>query len=410
MSNQSLPLNTSSQSKKSNNNNNFKKPLPNPHLTTTNPNTNHPNPHSLQTTPNPNHPNPHSQVSNPERLTPQQNFSGDENLSANFIPGSFTLSPLAYRPVGNVTESASTNTIVREKNAAVTRNRFFESGKKRVNVKLSKTGPKVNRSENSLGTLTKRFLDLLQVTSDKTLDLNVVSTTLNVQKRRIYDITNVLEGIGLIQKISKNKIQWTADFKDVYTQNYINQLHKRFTELEIEEQELDKLISLKEKETSELLKNNLQYSYISYNDIKQLPEARDDTLITIKAPNGTKMEVPVTPVNSYPISIRSSNSEPISVSIISPLSPTTDTPNSSLLSDPITPTDHNTVSTSADDSLDIPWLSMDSLSNQSDFEDYYLTVYKAGEGIADIYTENWDDNIQLGDKRFSENENNEQRM
>lgn len=32
---------------------------------------------------------------------------------------------------------------------------------------------------------------------------------LNVsQKRRIYDITNVLEGIGLIQKQSKNSVQW----------------------------------------------------------------------------------------------------------------------------------------------------------------------------------------------------------
>ena len=29
-----------------------------------------------------------------------------------------------------------------------------------------------------------------------------------VQKRRIYDITNVLEGIGLIDKKSKNNIQW----------------------------------------------------------------------------------------------------------------------------------------------------------------------------------------------------------
>lgn len=28
------------------------------------------------------------------------------------------------------------------------------------------------------------------------------------QKRRIYDITNVLEGIGLIEKRSKNVIQW----------------------------------------------------------------------------------------------------------------------------------------------------------------------------------------------------------
>ena len=29
-----------------------------------------------------------------------------------------------------------------------------------------------------------------------------------VQKRRIYDITNVLEGIGLIEKKSKNNVQW----------------------------------------------------------------------------------------------------------------------------------------------------------------------------------------------------------
>ena len=28
------------------------------------------------------------------------------------------------------------------------------------------------------------------------------------QKRRIYDITNVLEGIGLIEKETKNTIRW----------------------------------------------------------------------------------------------------------------------------------------------------------------------------------------------------------
>ena len=40
------------------------------------------------------------------------------------------------------------------------------------------------------------------------MDLNSAVETLGVQKRRIYDITNVLEGIGLIGKISKNNIQW----------------------------------------------------------------------------------------------------------------------------------------------------------------------------------------------------------
>ena len=36
-------------------------------------------------------------------------------------------------------------------------------------------------------------------------------TLLQVQKRRIYDITNVLEGIGLIEKKSKNNIQWKGN-------------------------------------------------------------------------------------------------------------------------------------------------------------------------------------------------------
>ena len=40
------------------------------------------------------------------------------------------------------------------------------------------------------------------------LDLNKASEYLDVQKRRIYDITNVLEGINLIAKKSKNNIQW----------------------------------------------------------------------------------------------------------------------------------------------------------------------------------------------------------
>lgn len=42
----------------------------------------------------------------------------------------------------------------------------------------------------------------------KTVDLNDAAKRLNVQKRRIYDITNVLEGIGLIEKTIKNKIKW----------------------------------------------------------------------------------------------------------------------------------------------------------------------------------------------------------
>lgn len=64
------------------------------------------------------------------------------------------------------------------------------------------------RYDNSLGLLTKKFVCLLKESPHGILDLNIAATKLEVQKRRIYDITNVLEGIGLIIKKSKNNVQW----------------------------------------------------------------------------------------------------------------------------------------------------------------------------------------------------------
>lgn len=48
----------------------------------------------------------------------------------------------------------------------------------------------------------------MHTADDGVLDLNWAAEVLRVQKRRIYDITNVLEGIKLIEKRSKNNVQW----------------------------------------------------------------------------------------------------------------------------------------------------------------------------------------------------------
>ncbi|KMZ64404.1 hypothetical protein ZOSMA_36G00060 [Zostera marina] len=57
----------------------------------------------------------------------------------------------------------------------------------------------------SPGLLTKKFIDLLRESKDGTLDLNNAAEHLAVQKRRIYDITNVLKGVGMIEKNMINK-------------------------------------------------------------------------------------------------------------------------------------------------------------------------------------------------------------
>jgi hypothetical protein len=64
--------------------------------------------------------------------------------------------------------------------------------------KAPKPSPKVSRAETSLTHLTKRFVDLLMAAENGVLDLNSASVRLSVQKRRIYDITNVLEGISFL--------------------------------------------------------------------------------------------------------------------------------------------------------------------------------------------------------------------
>merc|ERR1712109_20279 len=86
-------------------------------------------------------------------------------------------------------------------------------------------GDSSSRFEKSLGLLTTKFVTLLQEAEGGILDLKVAADTLNVkQKRRIYDITNVLEGIGLIEKRNKNCIKWKGAVAGENTQEASDRL------------------------------------------------------------------------------------------------------------------------------------------------------------------------------------------
>uniref|UniRef100_A0A3B5R2C0 E2F/DP family winged-helix DNA-binding domain-containing protein n=2 Tax=Xiphophorus TaxID=8082 RepID=A0A3B5R2C0_XIPMA len=56
------------------------------------------------------------------------------------------------------------------------------------------------RADNSLVLLTRKFAQRLNHCLGGVVDLNLVSSELKVSKRRLYDITNVLEGINLMKK------------------------------------------------------------------------------------------------------------------------------------------------------------------------------------------------------------------
>ena len=64
------------------------------------------------------------------------------------------------------------------------------------------------RQENSLCQLTKKVLQYIKSKKKLNININDLVKELGVKKRRIYDITNVLQGIGYIEKKGKNEIIW----------------------------------------------------------------------------------------------------------------------------------------------------------------------------------------------------------
>ncbi|KAJ7981215.1 Transcription factor [Quillaja saponaria] len=159
---------------------------------------------------------------------------------------------------------------------------------------LTPAGP--CRYDSSLGLLTKKFINLIKQAEDGILDLNKAADTLEVQKRRIYDITNVLEGIGLIEKKLKNRIQWKGlnVTKPGETDNNSANLQAEVENLTLEERRLDEQIREMQEQLRDLSEDedNQKWLFVTEEDIKGLPCFQNETLIAIKAPHGTTLEVP----------------------------------------------------------------------------------------------------------------------
>ncbi|XP_045332062.1 transcription factor E2F2 [Leopardus geoffroyi] len=162
--------------------------------------------------------------------------------------------------------------------------------------KTPKSPGEKTRYDTSLGLLTKKFIYLLSESKDGVLDLNWAAEVLDVQKRRIYDITNVLEGIQLIRKKAKNNIQWVGRgmFEDPTRPGKRQQLGQELKELMSTEQALDQLIqtcSLNFKHLTED-KANKRLAYVTYQDIRAVGSFKEQTVIVVKAPPQTRLEVP----------------------------------------------------------------------------------------------------------------------
>uniref|UniRef100_A0A8B9NN84 E2F transcription factor 2 n=1 Tax=Accipiter nisus TaxID=211598 RepID=A0A8B9NN84_9AVES len=148
------------------------------------------------------------------------------------------------------------------------------------------------RYDTSLGLLTKKFIRLLSESPDGVVDLNRAAEVLEVQKRRIYDITNVLEGIQLISKKSKNNIQGTGIFEDAAVTAKQQALRGELAELTRTERTLDQLLQDCALPSFSYTLSPSTLAYVTYQDLRAISNFQEQTVIAVKAPPETQLEVP----------------------------------------------------------------------------------------------------------------------
>ncbi|XP_057435055.1 transcription factor E2FC-like isoform X2 [Lotus japonicus] len=223
-------------------------------------------------------------------------------VSERFEINNFTSGPIKIEPVPSHSKTVSLTPSLqadqrgkRHGKSKVSRN--AKSGTNGSNAESPNLTAGNNcRYDSSLGLLTKKFASLIRDAEDGTLDLNKTTEILEVQKRRIYDITNVLEGIGLIEKTSKNHIRWKGcdGLGPRELDDQVNCLKAEIESLYAEECELEDCIRKKE----ELIRNleeredSQKYLFVNKEDILTLPCFQNQELIAIKAPKASVIEVP----------------------------------------------------------------------------------------------------------------------
>ena len=155
--------------------------------------------------------------------------------------------------------------------------------------------------ENSLGTLTKNFINYIKKTGRKAININDLVKVLSVKKRRIYDITNVLQGMGYIQKSGKNEILWIKKVnKKMRKKNEINKKNisnskpkVNIEELEKKKIDLDNDIEKYKAEFNTIAqkKDFTKYGYTTLEDLRKLSINEKVDLFIIKATKGTVMNI-----------------------------------------------------------------------------------------------------------------------
>lgn len=145
-----------------------------------------------------------------------------------------------------------------------------DSGVQDVRRRIRK--PRKTRRDNSLSILTEKFIQMLESSPEHVVDLNDAVSSLEVEKRRIYDITNVLEGIGYIKKFKKSQFRLISQDSEGAYEGSIEVLEKEIAEADRMFEEYSNQLQALQQELEVLVNSGYdsEQAYIRESDLKDL--------------------------------------------------------------------------------------------------------------------------------------------
>lgn len=140
--------------------------------------------------------------------------------------------------------------------------------------------------KHTLVSLTKGFISMLACSNGGEIDLVEAETTLGASKRRLYDVANVLAGVGLVERCGKSKVRWVGDLGSIDLAPSQGSLADR-------EAEIDNMTTIVGKYLDDLSSSEFfaHYAWVSDQDVLPLISDDDVSLFALRGPPSMTIEV-----------------------------------------------------------------------------------------------------------------------
>ena len=132
--------------------------------------------------------------------------------------------------------------------------------------------------KQTLVSLTQGFIKIMTDAGGADVDLTAVERVLKTTKRRLYDVVNVLAGVGLVEKSGKSRVRWTAGQRPRIGEPRIDAFER--------ERELDRYIAKVEADLADISHSEFfkKFGWIDKDDVDVIEPDKSIALYSLHGP------------------------------------------------------------------------------------------------------------------------------